>query len=126
MQNFDKYYPCKIHDENRNTNNSYANDICTLSPPRCWKICKSNFLQIYFNYRVIIITCGIVQAQITNITIKVDYVNLHSVEGDPDNSIKVEKTNTDQSPPNHIDSMVDMIMGISGSSGNSGEPQRVT
>jgi hypothetical protein len=32
MQKFDKFYPCKIHDENRNTNNSNANDICTLRP----------------------------------------------------------------------------------------------
>ena len=49
------------------------------------------------------------------------------MEGDPDNSIKVDKKNTVQSPPNRIDSMVDMIMGSSsGSSGNSGGQQQVT
>lgn len=77
-----------------------------------------------------IISCIIVGAQITNITIKVEYVHLHSVERDPDNSIKAEKKNTDQSPPHRIDSLVDMITGCSndtsGNGGNSGGLQRVT
>jgi len=32
MQNFDKHYTCESHDENRNTHNSCANDVCTLRP----------------------------------------------------------------------------------------------
>ena len=72
-------------------------------------------------------------SQETNITLKVDYVNLHSVEEatDKKDSLKVDKKNTDQGHHNRENSMVDMIMGSSGnsggsSSGNSGEPQKVT
>ena len=69
-------------------------------------------------------------SQDANITIKVDYVNLHSVEEDTDkkDSLKVEKKDTDQGHHNRENSMVDMIMGSSSSNsnGNSGEPQKVT
>ena len=73
-------------------------------------------------------------SQEANITIKVDYVNLHSVEEETDNkdSLKAEKKNTDQGHHNRENSMVDMIMGSSSgnsngsSNGNSGEPQKVT
>jgi adenylate cyclase len=69
-------------------------------------------------------------SQEANITIKVDQVNLHSVEEDTGkkDSLKVEKKNTDQGQHNRENSMVDMIMGSSSgsSSGNSGEPQKVT
>ena len=72
-------------------------------------------------------------SQEANITIKVDYVNLHSVEENTDkkDSLKAEKKNTDQGHHNRENSMVDMIMGSSGnsggsSSGKSGEPQKVT
>ncbi|MDQ6863637.1 MAG: hypothetical protein M3044_07410, partial [Thermoproteota archaeon] len=73
-------------------------------------------------------------SQESNITIKVDYVNLHSVEENTDkkDSSKAEKKNTDQGHNNRENSMVDMIMGSSSgnsngsSNGNSGEPQKVT
>ena len=63
-------------------------------------------------------------SQEANITLKVDYVNLHSVEEDTDkkDSLKVDKKNTDQGHHNRENSMVDMIMS---SSGNSVEPQQV-